>query len=74
VARKLTEVRHSLVQFDHFEPQGSGQNRPCGVASKPAIWDGPERGPYLSRFLLIRQVRFGSPAPWAALQDVSMME
>jgi hypothetical protein len=19
-------------------PQGSGQNRPCGVASKPAIW------------------------------------
>src|SRR5215467_12456890 len=55
-------------------PQGSGQNRPCGVASKPAMWDGPGRGPYLSRFLLIRQVCFSSPAPWSALQDVTMME
>jgi hypothetical protein len=57
-----------------MKPQGSGQNRPCGVTSKPAIWDGPGRNPYLSRFLLIRQVCFGSPAPRPAFQDVSVVE
>jgi hypothetical protein len=31
-------------------PQGSGQNRPCGVTSKPAIWDGPGRDPFYPAF------------------------
>jgi uncharacterized membrane protein YgcG len=47
-------------------PQWSGQKRPCVVTSKPAIWNGPGRSPYLSCFLLIRQVCFGSPASRSA--------
>src|SRR5215472_7006170 len=49
-----------------WNPRGSVENRPTGVTSKPAnVW--PRTYPYLSWFLLIRQVCFGSPAPWAAL-------
>jgi two-component system, sensor histidine kinase and response regulator len=50
----------------HTKPQWSGQKRPCVVTSKPAIWNGPGRSPYLSCFLLIRQVCFGSPASRSA--------
>ena len=35
---------------------------------------GPGRDPYLSRFLLIKQVCFGSPAPRTTFQDVTMVE
>jgi putative transposase len=34
----------------HLNPQGSGQNRPCGVTSKPAICDGPGRDPFYPGF------------------------
>src|SRR5262249_32836932 len=56
------------------EPQWSEQNRPCVVTSKPGIWDGSGRGPYLSRFLVIRQVCFSSPAPRSAFQDVPVVK
>ena len=55
-------------------PQWSVQKRPCVVTSKPAIWNGPGRSPYLSCFLLIRQVSFGSPAPRPAFEYMAMME
>jgi hypothetical protein len=72
--RLMDEVRMHLAYRWFSRPQGSVENRPCGVTSKPAIWDGPGRGPYLSCFLLIRQVCFGSPAPRSAFQDVTVME
>src|ERR1700674_2618021 len=58
-----TQVESRRLEKDHRErePQWSGQKRPCVVTSKPAIWNGPGRSPYLSCFLLIRQVCFGSP-------------
>jgi hypothetical protein len=72
IGQRLGE--YVCVRRRGIRPQGSVENRPCGVTSKPAIWDGPGRGPYLSCFLLIRQVCFGSPAPWSAFQDVTVME
>jgi hypothetical protein len=55
-----------LAAESEVVPQWSGQKRPYVVTSKPAIWNGPGRSPYLSCFLLIRQVCFGSPAPRSA--------
>src|SRR5690242_12446776 len=55
-------------------PQWSGQKRPCVVTSKPAIWNGPGRSPYLSCFLLIRQVCFGSPASRSAFKDMPVVK
>ena len=42
----------------------SGQNRPTDVARDMVL---------LSHLLLIRQVRFRSPAPWSAFQDVTVV-
>ena len=42
----------------------SGQNRPTDVARDMVL---------LSHLLLIGQVRFGSPAPWSAFQDVTVV-
>jgi hypothetical protein len=44
------------------------------VSAKPDIWDDRGRDPYLSCFLLIRQVCFGSPAARSAFQDVPVVE
>src|SRR6516164_4997102 len=54
-------------------PQGSGENRPSGVTSKPANGVAQDVTLFI-RFLLIRQVCFGSPAPRSALQDVTVVE
>jgi PD-(D/E)XK nuclease superfamily protein len=43
------------------------QNRPYEMARDVVLI-------YLSCFLLIRQVCFGSPAPWSAFQDVPVVE
>src|SRR5262249_32866974 len=58
-------LRRSIKFVSPF-PQGSGQNRPYGMARG--------RGPYSSRFLLIGQVCFRSPARCAAFQDVAMVK
>jgi hypothetical protein len=44
--------------------RGSCQNRPTDVARDKVV---------LSHLLLIRQVCFGSPAPWSAFQDVTVV-
>ena len=43
----------------------SGQNRPTDVARDMVL---------LSHLLLIRQVRFRSPTPWSAFQDVTVVQ
>ena len=60
------QVREHASSILAISPQWSGQKRPCVVTSKPAIWNGPGRSPYLSCFLRIRQVCFGSPASRSA--------
>ena len=62
-----------VVRIDE-DPQWSGQKRPCVVTSKPAICSGPRRSSYLSRFLLIRQVGFGSPASRSTFEDMAVVK
>jgi hypothetical protein len=45
-----------------------------GGQLKTGQWCGPGRDSYLSRFLLIRQVSFGSPTPRSAFEYMAMME
>jgi len=58
--------KNSLSLSGHVKSgqRWSGQNRPTDVARDMVL---------LSHLLLIRQVRFRSPAPWSAFQDVTVV-
>jgi hypothetical protein len=55
-------------------PQWSGQKAAMRGHFKTGHMKWPGRSPYLSCFLLIRRVGFGSPAPWPAFQEVPVVE